>query len=121
MYGPQMPSDDKKQSACDDHGLSDGHSAGLYPAYLAHDKDNIVLPPLAVPTVVFLSLAPLCRYPNTHPNPLQNPLGVCVPVYKLRMTSQKGPKGLFLAFLAGWIQPDNGGRYRTGVPATPTM
>jgi len=28
-------------------------------------------------------LAPLCRYPNTHPNPLQNPLGVCVPVYKV--------------------------------------
>ena len=27
-----------------------------------------------MPTVVFLSLAPLCRYPNTHPNPLQNPL-----------------------------------------------
>ena len=31
---------------------------------------------------VFLGLAPLCRYPNTHPNPLQNPIGVCVPVYK---------------------------------------
>ena len=30
-----------------------------------------------------LSLAQLCRYSNTHPNPLQNPLGVCVPVYKL--------------------------------------
>ena len=29
-----------------------------------------------------LRLAPLCRYPNTHPNPLQNPIGVCVPVYK---------------------------------------
>jgi len=29
-----------------------------------------------------LRLAPLCRYPNTHPNPLQNPLGVCVPAYK---------------------------------------
>ena len=28
-----------------------------------------------------LSLAPRCRYSNTHPNPLQNPLGVCVPVY----------------------------------------
>ena len=34
-------------------------------------------------TVVFLSLAPLCRYPNTHPNPLQNPLGVCVAVYTI--------------------------------------
>ena len=29
-----------------------------------------------------LSLAPLCRYSNTHPDSLQNPLGVCVPVYK---------------------------------------
>ena len=34
-----------------------------------------------------LSLAQLCRYPNVHPNPLQNPLDACVAVYKTRTDS----------------------------------
>ena len=42
-----------------------------------------------MPTAVFLSLAPLCRHPNTHPNPLQNSLGARVPVYMLEEREKK--------------------------------
>ena len=47
-------------------------------------KKKVIPPFLGCAHRCVLSLVPLCRYyyPNTHPDPLQNPLGVCVPVYK---------------------------------------
>ena len=38
-----------------------------------------------MPARCVLSLAPLCRYPNTHPIPFKPPLGVCVTVYLPRL------------------------------------
>ena len=74
----------------------------------------------AVPARCVLSLAPLCRYPtNTHPNPLQNPLGVwgritCNAVIGVKFAGLIGQiyGGVYQACMGGGYQACMGGRGR---------
>ena len=66
----------------DDNGMSAAHplhigqhSAPSRPSTAFPAKFPVLRPPLS-------EIGPQSGYSNTHPNPLQNPLGVCVPVYK---------------------------------------